>query len=111
MQSVFCGGWKLHNALFRVLKTRAALSVWLKSSDMIVDCKQTFIIKGGEVRLKRWKCVQVNHHREVGEVIEERQKDAGVYTPTPPLYFFPYWKSVITYCLKEAVLNKRYTQA
>ena len=32
-------------------------------------------MKGGDVRLKQWKCVQAEHHKEVAEVIQERQRD------------------------------------
>ena len=29
----------------------------------------------GEVKLKEWKCVEVNHHKDVGKKIEEWQRN------------------------------------
>jgi len=29
----------------------------------------------GEVKLKEWKCVEVNHHKDVGKTIEEWQRN------------------------------------
>jgi len=30
--------------------------------------------RDGESELKEWVCVQVNHHKRIGEVIEEHEK-------------------------------------
>jgi hypothetical protein len=30
---------------------------------------------GGDVRLKKWECVQVGHHKDVGKTIEEWEKN------------------------------------
>jgi hypothetical protein len=29
----------------------------------------------GEVKLKEWKCVQVGHHKDIGETVEEWEKN------------------------------------
>jgi hypothetical protein len=30
---------------------------------------------GGDVKLKKWECVQVGHHKDVGKTIEEWEKN------------------------------------
>jgi len=36
--------------------------------ELILKCSE------GEVKLKEWECVKVDHHKDIGKTIEERQK-------------------------------------
>ena len=35
--------------------------------------------------MKEWECVAVGHHKDVGKVIEDWEKQAGTFTHTLPL--------------------------
>lgn len=38
--------------------------------------------------MKQWKCVQVKHHKEVAEVIEERRRDGWrLHTYTAAIFY------------------------
>ena len=63
-------------------------------------------MKGGEVRLKQWKCVQVNHHNKVGEVIEENQRDGWCLHTYNTAIRFPLAFEVRHYLLFERGSDK-----
>ena len=43
----------------------------------VISLVHTNIMKryGGDVKLKKWECVQVGHHKDVGKTIEEWEKN------------------------------------
>jgi hypothetical protein len=34
-----------------------------------------FLVRGGDVKLKEWECVQVVHHKDIARAIEQWQKN------------------------------------
>jgi len=34
--------------------------------------------KRGEIRLKKWRCIQLNHHKKVADAIKEHRRDGWI---------------------------------